>query len=243
MEPEEKRNYLQFLQDLYGDKFYLIPEDQAIKAAAPATAITEQMEATMSAEPSHFITNNTALTSYYEQINQCQKCPLGQTRNAFVFGSGNGNADLMLIGEAPGAEEDAQGLPFVGAAGKLLDKILAAINFKREDVFIANILKCRPPNNRDPQPAEVEQCQPYLNQQIELIKPKIILLLGRIAAQTLFQTKDSLTSMRGKDLQYLGIDVVVTYHPAALLRNPNWKRPTWDDIKKLRQRYDELTEQ
>jgi hypothetical protein len=109
MEPEEKRNYLQFLQDLYGDKFYLIPEDQAIKAAAPATAITEQVEATMSAEPSHFITNNTALTSYYEQINQCQKCPLGQTRNAFVFGSGNGNADLMLIGEAPGAEEDAQG--------------------------------------------------------------------------------------------------------------------------------------
>ena len=149
----------------------------------------------------------------------------------------------MLIGEAPGAEEDAQGLPFVGAAGKLLDKILAAINFKREDVFIANILKCRPPNNRDPQPAEVEQCQPYLNQQIELIKPKIILLLGRIAAQTLFQTKDSLTSMREKDLQYLGIDVVVTYHPAALLRNPNWKRPAWDDIKKLRQRYDELTEQ
>ncbi len=171
----------------------------------------------------------------------CQKCPLGSTRTKFVFGVGNPNADLVLVGEAPGADEDRQGEPFVGRAGQLLNKILEAINFKREDVFICNILKCRPPNNRDPLPEEVASCEPYLWKQLELIRPKLILCLGRIAAQVLLKTNDSLSSLRGKVHDYRGIRLMVTYHPAALLRNPNWKRPAWEDVQQMRKLYNELT--
>lgn len=171
----------------------------------------------------------------------CQKCSLGATRTKFVFGVGNPNANLVLVGEAPGADEDQQGEPFVGRAGQLLNKILEAINFKREEVFICNILKCRPPNNRDPLPEEVASCEPYLWKQLELINPKLILCLGRIAAQVLLKTNDSLSSMRGKVHDYRGIRLMVTYHPAALLRNPNWKRPAWEDVQQLRKLYDELT--
>lgn len=171
----------------------------------------------------------------------CQKCSLGATRTKFVFGVGNPNANLVLVGEAPGADEDQQGEPFVGRAGQLLNKILEAINFKREEVFICNILKCRPPNNRDPLPEEVAFCEPYLWKQLELIKPKLILCLGRIAAQVLLKTNASLTSMRGTVHDYRGIRLMVTYHPAALLRNPNWKRPAWEDVQQVRKLYDELT--
>jgi DNA polymerase len=171
----------------------------------------------------------------------CQKCPLGVTRTKFVFGVGNPNADLVLVGEAPGADEDQQGEPFVGRAGQLLNKILEAINFKRDEVFICNILKCRPPNNRDPLPEEVASCEPYLWKQLELIRPKLILCLGRIAAQVLLKTNGSLSSMRGKVHDYRGIRLMVTYHPAALLRNPNWKRPAWEDVQQVRKLYDELT--
>ena len=170
----------------------------------------------------------------------CQKCGLGSTRTSFVFGVGNPQADLVLVGEAPGAEEDLQGEPFVGRAGQLLNKILEAINFKREEVYICNILKCRPPNNRDPLPEEVSQCEPYLWKQLEIIKPKIILCLGRIAAQVLLKTNDSLTAMRGTIHDYRGIKLMVTYHPAALLRNPHWKRPAWEDVQKLRREYDAM---
>ncbi len=165
---------------------------------------------------------------------------MGKTRNKFVFGVGNPDADVMLIGEAPGAEEDKQGIPFVGRAGKLLTDILKAINFSRDDVYIANILKCRPPNNRDPLPSEVETCMPYLYKQIELIKPKVILCLGRVAATNLFGKKYTLTQMRGKVYDVEGIKTMVTYHPAALLRNPNWKRGCWEDVQKFRKLYDEL---
>jgi DNA polymerase len=158
-----------------------------------------------------------------------------------VFGVGNPNADLVLVGEAPGADEDQQGEPFVGRAGQLLNKILEAINFKRDEVFICNILKCRPPNNRDPLPEEVASCEPYLWKQLELIRPKLILCLGRIAAQVLLKTNGSLSSMRGKVHDYRGIRLMVTYHPAALLRNPNWKRPAWEDVQQVRKLYDELT--
>jgi DNA polymerase len=174
-------------------------------------------------------------------ICMCQKCSLGATRTKFVFGVGNPNADLVLVGEAPGADEDQQGEPFVGRAGQLLNKILEAINFKRDEVFICNILKCRPPNNRDPLPEEVASCEPYLWKQLELIRPKLILCLGRIAAQVLLKTNDSLSSMRGKVHDYRGIRLMVTYHPAALLRNPNWKRPAWEDVQQVRKLYDELT--
>jgi len=174
-------------------------------------------------------------------ICECQKCSLGKTRTKFVFGVGNPHTKAMLIGEAPGHDEDLQGEPFVGRAGKLLNDILKAINFAREDVFIANILKCRPPNNRDPLPLEMETCIPYLHKQIELINPKVILCLGRVAASGLLNKKLSLGQFRESEHEFNGIKVIVTYHPAALLRNPNWKRGCWDDVRKFRKIYDELT--
>lgn len=179
------------------------------------------------------------LNEFNEAIMHCQKCALGATRTNFVFGIGNPDADLMFVGEAPGEKEDLEGVPFVGRAGKLLDDILKAIELKREDVYIANVLKCRPPNNRDPNKEEIELCEPYLLKQIELIKPKLLVALGRISATTLLRTKDSLTAMRGKVFDYHGTDMVVTYHPAALLRNPNWKRPAWEDFKTIRDMYHE----
>jgi len=183
--------------------------------------------------------NAATLEDLNKHICTCMKCPLGATRTKFVFGVGNPNAEVMVIGEAPGADEDAQGEPFVGRAGQLLNKILEAIHFKREDVYIANILKCRPPNNRRPSPEEVEQCEPYLWKQIDLIQPKFILCLGLTAAQTLLRTTESMGQLRQSTHLYRNIPVVVTYHPAALLRNPTWKRPTWEDVQKLRKMYDE----
>lgn len=175
------------------------------------------------------------------QVSVCTKCPLHATRTRTVFGVGHPDADIVFVGEAPGADEDQRGEPFVGRAGQLLTKILQAVGFEREDVFIANVLKCRPPGNRDPLPDEVAHCEPYLLKQLEILEPKIICALGRISAQTLLQTRASLTQLRGKVHDYHGIAMVVTYHPAALLRNPNWKRPTWDDVRRMRQLYDELT--
>lgn len=175
-----------------------------------------------------------------EAIQGCKKCPLWKTRTNFVFGEGNPKAKLVVIGEAPGADEDEQGKPFVGRAGKLLTEILKAVNFTREEVFICNILKSRPPNNRNPLPEEIEACEPYLFKQLELIKPKLILCVGTFAAQTLLRSKEPLGKMRGKFHEYQGIPTMVTFHPAALLRNPNWKRPTWEDVQLLRKEYDKL---
>ncbi len=162
----------------------------------------------------------------------CSLCGIAARRQHLVFGVGNPQADLVVIGEAPGAEEDRQGEPFVGPAGQLLDKILAAIGFARSDVYIANILKCRPTNNRDPNAEEVHNCSPYLLQQLALIRPKVILALGRVAGKTLLGVEESLASMRRKQLSFRGVPLVVTYHPAALLRNPHWKRPCWEDVQK-----------
>jgi DNA polymerase len=148
----------------------------------------------------------------------------------------------MCIGEGPGADEDAQGLPFVGRAGRLLTDILKAINFSREEVYIANVVKCRPPGNRTPLPVEMDTCLPYLKKQIELIKPKVILCLGLTAAQAILKKKDSLTNMRGKIFDFENAKVMVTYHPAALLRNPNWKRSCWEDVQNFRKLYNELTQ-
>jgi len=162
---------------------------------------------------------------------------LADTR--LVFGTGNPDADLMLIGEAPGLQEDKQGEPFVGKAGQLLNKILAAISFRREDVYIA---KHRPPNNRDPLPEERDRSLPYLYRQIELIQPKLILCLGRVSAQTLLNTSEPMKNLRSRFHPFHnGIELLVTFHPAALLRNPAWKRDTWEDVQLLRKRYDELT--
>ena len=172
------------------------------------------------------------ITSFENQINKCHKCDLGNSRTNFVFGIGDPDASLMLVGEAPGEKEDIEGEPFVGRAGKLLDKILIAIGRSRnKDVFICNVLKCRPPNNRDPLSTEVKECEPYLKHQINLIKPKLIVALGRIAGKTLLGVDNSLKSMRGEIHNYYDIPLIVTYHPAALLRNPNWKPQVWKDFK------------
>ena len=180
-----------------------------------------------------------SLKSYRDAVCHCQKCDLAETRTHFVFGTGDPRARLMLIGEAPGKEEDLQGEPFVGQAGRLLNKILAAIGFQREEVYIGNILKCRPPGNRDPLPQEVETCLPHMVRQVDIIRPGIILLLGRIAAHAWLDTTDSLGKLRGKIHQSRGIPTVVTYHPAALLRDPKWKRPVWEDVQMVRRLYDE----
>lgn len=173
------------------------------------------------------------------RVSRCLKCRLGSTRKNFVFGVGNLKAKLVLIGEAPGADEDEQGEPFVGRAGQLLNKILVAVQLRREDVYICNILKCRPPNNRDPLPDEVDACEPFLKKQLEIINPKLILCLGRIAGQTLLKTNATLSELRNNVYVYQGIRVLVTFHPAALLRNPNWKRPAWEDVQKMKKMYDE----
>ena len=168
--------------------------------------------------------------------------PIDEDRENPVFGVGDPEADLVIIGEAPGRDEDKEGEPFVGRAGQLLDKILDAINFRREDVYITNILKSRPPRNRDPHADEVEAHLPILYKQLALIRPKIILAVGKVAGNTLLDRSSSLSNLRDQEHDFYGTPLMVTYHPAALLRNSNWKRPTWEDVKLLRTRYDELTE-
>lgn len=170
----------------------------------------------------------------------CVRCELSAARKSVVFGAGSSSANLMFIGEAPGAEEDRQGLPFVGRAGELLTRIIQAIDLSREEVYIANIIKCRPPGNRDPLPAEVSACRGYLEQQIDLIAPDVLVLLGRVAAQTLLGNDLTLGRMRGQWYKVRGVETRVTYHPAALLRNSSYKRPTWEDMQIVRDRLAEL---
>ncbi|MCS7176222.1 MAG: uracil-DNA glycosylase [Candidatus Kapabacteria bacterium] len=179
-----------------------------------------------------------SLEELYAHIHTCTACPLGLTRTNFVFGVGNPQAEIVVIGEAPGAEEDARGEPFVGAAGQLLNRMLQAIGFRREEVYICNILKCRPPNNRRPTPQEIETCRPYLWKQLELIQPPFILALGATAAMALLQKEYKITELRGRPIPFHGMVMIVTYHPAALLRNPQWKRPAWEDLQLLRRLYD-----
>ncbi len=205
--------YLRQTQDIYGDKLYL--------------KINKQTNIANSSK--------NALDDFNHSINTCQKCQLGNSRTNFVFGVGDKNADLLLIGEAPGEKEDLEGIPFVGRAGKLLDKILSAISLSRDKgVYICNVLKCRPPDNRDPLPSEIEQCEPYLKEQINLIKPKLIVALGRVAAKTLLKNDLALKDMRSIKHDYYGTPLIATYHPAALLRNQNLKPAAWEDFKWIR---------
>ncbi|HOP07251.1 MAG TPA: uracil-DNA glycosylase [candidate division Zixibacteria bacterium] len=213
--------------------------EEALSASSPAAPAEYSGSLFGEPEPTHTEPQFDSLEEHYEAICNCQKCPLGQTRNKFVYGAGNPKAEVMFVGEAPGADEDRLGEPFVGRAGQLLDKILAAIKFDRTQIYIANILKCRPPGNRDPQPDEMAQCFPYLKEQVALIQPKLICALGRIAAQAMLDTKTPLGKLRGRWHEYEGVPMLVTYHPAALLRNPAFKRGTWEDVQLLRQRYDE----
>ena len=166
----------------------------------------------------------------------CRACRLCETRNRVVFGAGDPRAELMFIGEGPGAEEDRQGLPFVGRAGELLTKIIQALDLRRDQVYIANVVKCRPPGNRDPQPDEVAACRHFLEGQIRNIRPRVLVALGRIAAQTLLGSDEPIGRMRGQWYELFGVPMMVTYHPAALLRNQSLKRPTWEDMQQVRDR-------
>ncbi|MFV1884948.1 MAG: uracil-DNA glycosylase [Balneola sp.] len=186
------------------------------------------------------ISKSSSLEELRQLCEQADELRTDLENTNLVFGVGNPEADLMIVGEAPGMNEDLQGEPFVGQAGQLLDKIMKAIDFDRSDIYIANILKHRPPNNRDPKPEERERSLPYLLRQIELVNPKLILCVGRISATTLLGKDDSLKNMRRKFHPFFERELMVTYHPAALLRNPQWKRPTWEDVQMLKARYIEL---
>ena len=183
-------------------------------------------------------TKFSTLTELNAAVATCTLCPLYLDARNPVPGEGNPNADFMCVGEAPGATEDELGRPFVGQAGQLLDKILAAIKLARDDVYICNVLKHRPPGNRNPMPDEVQACSPYLLRQIELIQPRVIVAFGTFAAQTLLNTREGIGKLRGRVHRYYGVPLVVTYHPAALLRNPAWKRPAWEDVQLARKLLD-----
>jgi len=180
------------------------------------------------------------LRQFEAEYKDCKKCKLAQTRNKLVWGGGSADADIVFVGEGPGEQEDLQGEPFVGKAGQLLTKMLAAIDLSREDVYITNIVKCRPPGNRNPKEDEIQACMPYLEFQLSIIKPKIICALGKVAGNTLLKNDDTLTRMRQKFFPFSSSKLMVTYHPSALLHNPDWKRPSWQDLKMLKREYAEL---
>ncbi len=258
---KDTEKYLNNLSEIYGDRLYIDIKDENENSAETfqndgdsvvSEKITEYKTTKKARQASEkdLFGNTLNVKEEWEyaetldelnlQIQNCTKCRLGETRTKFVFGVGNPKADIVVIGEAPGADEDQKGEPFVGRAGQLLNKILEATGFKREEVFICNILKSRPPGNRNPLPDEVEACRPYLEKQLELIKPKLILLLGKVASESLLKTKEPLNKLRGKVHDYKGYKVLITFHPAALLRNPNWKKDTWEDMKKLKKIYEEI---
>ncbi len=210
---EERRYYLDAMDIQVWESLQAPPAGETDVRAQDTDAIWQQLERSVAA---------------------CTKCELSGSRTQTVFGVGNRNADLLIIGEAPGRDEDLQGEPFVGRAGQLLNAMLAAIGMTRQQVYIANILKCRPPNNRDPGPEEAAACNPWLQQQIELIEPAVILALGRVAAHKLLNTEQSLASLRNRQHDYAGIPLIVSYHPAYLLRKPVEKRKSWQDLKRVR---------
>jgi DNA polymerase len=207
------------------------PADAATKKFTDGLSVGNAAGTLFEQNPFHGVESLDALATI---IAECTRCKLYKTARCGVPGEGDHDADMMCVGEGPGANEDETGRPFVGQAGQLLTKILGAIDLTREQVFITNVVKHRPPGNRNPEPDEVEACSPYLVRQIQMVKPKVILALGTFAAQTLLQTKTPIGKLRGAVHRYYGIPVIVTYHPAALLRNPAWKRPTWEDVKLAR---------
>lgn len=224
--PEKIKAFLQWYDDIYGNSYYVTKENLE-KNVEPGNAPGE---------------SSSNLRQFYEEIKNCTKCSLHQTRTNFVFGVGNPEADIMFVGEAPGKYEDLQGEPFVGRAGQLLNKLLAHIHLQREDVYIANILKCRPPNNRDPLPEEVEKCIPYLHRQIELIQPKILVALGRIAAQNLLNTSEPLGKLKQKVWTFRNLPLFITYHPAAVLRNQALLDTALQDFRTILKHYKGTTE-
>jgi uracil-DNA glycosylase len=215
------------------------------KPPAPRKESRETAASPDAAASSDAAANSMAFSSLFDEVSQtdeslhairadlgdCRRCKLAPGRKNIVFGSGNPHAELMFVGEAPGADEDEQGLPFVGRAGQLLTKILEAIDMRRENVFICNILKCRPPGNRNPEMEEISACEPFLFRQIASVKPKVICALGTFGAQTLLRTTEAIGKLRGRLVDYRGAKLMATFHPAYLLRNPNEKRKVWEDMR------------
>ncbi|MDI3504219.1 MAG: uracil-DNA glycosylase [Candidatus Cloacimonadota bacterium] len=215
-----RRALLQYLE--------LLKQSGVQQLFLPATALPDPAE------------KKATLARLAQSYSNCQKCPLAAGRINLVYGEGNPDACTMLIGEGPGDNENKTGHPFVGPAGQLLDKMLAAIQINRADIYITNIVKCRPPQNRNPMSEERLACMPYLIEQIQIIQPQILLIMGLVAAQSLLGTTASLSWHRQKQHEFLGIPAFVTYHPAALLRNPHWKRPAWDDLQAFQKYYQQL---
>ena len=210
------KSYLEYLK---GMGIEALPVSEKLSERASASSVPE-------------VTTET-LEGIRKDLGDCQRCKLYRMRKTLVFGEGNPKTKLMFVGEGPGYDEDVQGRPFVGKAGQLLTKIIQSIALQREDVYIANIIKCRPPQNRNPEPDEIEACHPFVLRQIQAIRPKIICALGTFAAQTLLKTSTKITALRGKQFDLGGIIVIPTYHPAYLLRNPEKKRETWEDMKQI----------
>jgi DNA polymerase len=233
MSHDELRAHLEFFGEIGVDGLRLEPEWRA-RAVSNASAVGP---VDPPGETESFAAEGTGdlLPVIRTDLGDCTRCKLHALgRKHIVFGVGNPQADLMFVGEAPGADEDIQGEPFVGRAGQLLTKIIEAIGLRREDVYIANVIKCRPPNNRNPEPDEVEQCEPFLFRQIDTIRPKVIVALGKFAAQSLLRTTDPITRLRGREYRYREAILMPTYHPAYLLRTPSAKREVWEDMKRVR---------
>ena len=235
MRRDELRNHLEFFAELGVTGVRTDPEWRRRAPAPPPAPAPSPIPAGPDTFPAVFATSAEALAAIRTDLGECVRCKLHTLgRRQIVFGVGNPDADLMFVGEGPGADEDIQGEPFVGRAGQLLTKIIEAIDLRREDVYIANVIKCRPPNNRNPEPDEVEQCEPFLFRQIETIKPKVIVALGKFAAQSLLRTTDPITRLRGREYKYRDAILIPTYHPAYLLRTPSAKRDVWEDMKRVR---------
>jgi DNA polymerase len=238
MDREQLAEHLRFAAELGVDGISRDPvwrtrEDSPVASAGPAAPAPPAL----SAEAAVPLYSNAAdaLVAIRTDLGDCTRCKLHTLgRKQIVFGVGNPNADLMFVGEAPGADEDIQGIPFVGRAGQLLTKIIEAIHLTRDDVYIANVIKCRPPQNRNPEPDEVDCCEPFLFRQIDVIKPKVIVALGKFAAQALLRTLDPISRLRGRVFDYRGAKLIPTFHPAYLLRNPSSKREVWEDMKLVR---------
>jgi uracil-DNA glycosylase family 4 len=226
------RAHLEYRRAL-GVSFVEISSSESRRAAASgALQVDPLTTAPASERPS--VPLSSRLAAVREELGDCTRCKLHKGRKNLVFGEGNANAALVFVGEGPGQEEDLQGRPFVGAAGQLLtDIIVKGMQLKREDVYICNIVKCRPPGNRNPEPDEVDACEPFLIKQLRAIDPQIIIGLGNVAVKTLLKTKEGITSLRGKWKTYQGIPLMPTFHPAYLLRTPSDKKLVWDDIKKV----------
>jgi uracil-DNA glycosylase len=222
MNNNELAAQLQFFKDIG-------VESLSVETPSPAAQVRKDSTLSQQGEGTQI-----TLDTVRAELGDCQRCKLAPKRTNIVFGSGNPSAELVFVGEAPGYDEDQQGMPFVGRAGQLLTKIIESINIKREEVYICNVLKCRPPENRNPEPDEVAACNPFLKKQLAVIRPKIVCCLGTFAAQTVLQTAAPISKLRGKFFDMDGIRVIATFHPAYLLRSPDKKREVWEDMKQIR---------